>query len=232
MALLRRSRHWWPRRTREDSRQEAFQWREKQVKNKDIKNTQVWHCRVLNSSLGPETPCGTLALDFVPPAVQGLTSRGGLEHTRRLRAGEQGSQLCSREEKPLAGLGSPSQKQPTRGLRPRAPCELPTAVCPGAGLAAPARLLLAAVPEADGSRAEEAMAAEGQEGQDSRTCLCLASRSVLPPHPPHPAPVRLCNNWKNRGLFVPLSLIKMRNNKLSGFFFFSHFPLFFHQAHI
>lgn len=120
MALLRRSRHWWPRRTKEDSRQEAFQWREKQVKNKDIKNTQVWHCRVLNSSLGPETPCGTLALDFVPPAVQGLTSRGGLEHTRRLRAGEQGSQLCSREEKPLAGLGSPSQKQPTRGLRPRA----------------------------------------------------------------------------------------------------------------
>lgn len=87
----------------------------------------------------------TLALDFVPPAVQGLTSRGGLEHTRRLRAGEQGSQLCSREEKPLAGLGSPSQKQPTRGLRPRAPCELPTAVCPGAGLAAPARLLLTAV---------------------------------------------------------------------------------------
>lgn len=111
------------------------------------------------------------------------------------------------------------------------PCELPTAVCPGAGLAAPARLLLAAVPEADGSRAEEAMAAEGQEGQDGRTCLCLASRSVLPLHPPHPAPVRLCNNWKNRGLFVPLSLIKMRNNKLS-IFFFSHFPLFFHQAHI
>lgn len=230
MALLRRSRHWWPRRTKEDSRKEAFQRREKQVKNKDIKNTQVWHCRVLNSSLGPETPCGTLALDFVPPAVQGLTSRGGLEHTRRLRAGEQGSQLCSREEKPLAGLGSPSQKQPSRGLRPRAA----PASCPqlsARGLVWQRLPVLAAVPEADGSRAEEAMAAEGQEGQDGRTCLCLASRSALPPHPPHPAPVRLCNNWKNRGLFVPLSLIKMRNNKLS-IFFFSHFPLFFHQAHI
>lgn len=143
MALLRRSRHWWSRRTREDSRQEAFQRREKQVKNKDIKNTQVWHCRVLNSSLGPETPCGTLALDFVPPAVQGLTSRGGLEHTRRLRAGEtrEPAVLQGGEAARWAGLPKPEATHQGPQAQGR-PCELPTAVCPGAGLAAPARLLL------------------------------------------------------------------------------------------
>lgn len=40
MALLRRSRHWWPRRTKEDSRQEAFQWRENHNKQTNKHKTK------------------------------------------------------------------------------------------------------------------------------------------------------------------------------------------------
>lgn len=108
--------------------------------------------------------------------------------------------------KPEATHQGPQAQGPLRAAHSCLPGGWSGSACPSATHSGP---------EADGSRAEEAMAAEGQDG---RTCLCLASRSALPPHPPHPAPVRLCNNWKNRGLFVPLSLIKMRNNKLSIFF--------------